>query len=159
MNSKFARWLREEQATLATAESLTGGQLAAFITKTPGASDYYLGGIIAYQDEIKIKELKVAAKLIQSHTAVSGEVAEAMAIGARKRFGADYAISTTGVAGPGSAYGQPAGTVWVAIAGPDFTQSLKLALKPDIRGLAARAQIQNLTVTSAIAAFERILCA
>jgi PncC family amidohydrolase len=156
---RFGTVLRANGTTLAVAESITAGNLAALICATAGASDYFLGGVIAYQDEVKIRELKVAKRLITRHTAVSSEVAAAMAIGAKVKFSSDYAISTTGVAGPGAAYGAPAGTVWVGIATPERVTTIPLALKAAKRGAAARVEIQNLAATSAIAAFERILCA
>ena len=107
--------LKRKKMTLATAESITGGGLGAAITSVPGASDVFLGGLITYSDQSKTKFLDIAKRILTKHTAVSEEVAIAMAQSARKQFGTDYAIATTGVAGPGKAYGQKVGTVWVAI--------------------------------------------
>jgi len=87
--------------TLVTAESCTGGLLAAGLTAVPGYSDVTLGGIVAYGNELKRSELGVSPELIERYGVVSAEVAEAMAKGARERLGADVAISITGVAGPG----------------------------------------------------------
>ena len=102
--------------TVAVAESLTGGGLGAAITEIAGSSEVFLGGITAYSDASKTKLLDVPKKLITKYTAVSEEVAKEMATSARNLFKTDYAISTTGVAGPGKAYGKSAGTVWLAIA-------------------------------------------
>ena len=92
--------LRDRKATLAIAESLTGGQLGQRITSVPGSSDYFVGGFLTYTDGMKTDLLGVEPELIAQHTAVSKEVATAMAAGARARSGADYAIATTGEAGP-----------------------------------------------------------
>lgn len=111
--------LRARGATLAVAESCTGGMLAERITSIPGSSGYFAGGFITYSNEMKQRALGVAAELIERHTAVSEEVARAMAEGARERSGATFAISTTGEAGPESNTGAPVGTVYVGFAGPD----------------------------------------
>jgi competence/damage-inducible protein CinA-like protein len=92
---------RDRGWTLATAESCTGGLVAAGLTAIPGSSEVVLGGIVSYGNEVKTGELGVPAELIEEHGAVSAEVAEAMARGARKRLGVDVAVSVTGVAGPG----------------------------------------------------------
>ncbi|MBP7275480.1 MAG: CinA family nicotinamide mononucleotide deamidase-related protein [Kiritimatiellae bacterium] len=106
-----------QSATLATAESCTGGGLGARITATPGASGWYLGGVIAYSNAVKVRELDVDELLLAAHGAVSEPVARAMADGARRRLGADYAIAITGIAGPaGGTYEKPVGLVWLALA-------------------------------------------
>jgi nicotinamide-nucleotide amidase len=92
---------REHGWSLATAESCTGGLLAAGLTAIPGATDVIVGGIVAYANEVKIEQLDVPPELIEEHGAVSAEVAEAMARGAREQLGVDVAVSVTGVAGPG----------------------------------------------------------
>lgn len=143
--------LKKSGSTLVVAESLTGGGLAHAVTSVPGSSDVFLGGFIAYSDTVKTALLSVPKRLLTKHTAVSEEVAVAMAQGAREATKATFAIATTGVAGPGSAYGQSAGTVWIAIASKKQTQTIALALAGD------REQVRNATITSAIAAFERIL--
>ena len=103
--------------TLATAESLSGGSVGAAVTATPGSSRYYLGGIVAYADEAKESLLGVDVETIRRHGAVSAEVAEAMAVGARSRFGADVAVSTTGIAGPeGGSAEKPVGLVFLSLA-------------------------------------------
>jgi len=143
--------LLKKKATLSVAESITGGGLAAAITEIAGSSSVFLGGVIAYADEIKINELKVDAKTLKKFTAVSEEVAKEMATGARKKFNTDYAIATTGVAGPGKAYGQKAGTVWIAIASKKEVFAIALALS------GSRDLIRHATIESALASFERIL--
>lgn len=143
--------LLKKKVTLSVAESITGGGLAAAITEVAGSSKVFLGGVIAYADEIKINELKVDAKTLKKFTAVSEEVAKEMAAGARKKFNTDYAIATTGVAGPGKAYGQKAGTVWIAIASKKEVFAIALALS------GSRDLIRHATIESALASFERIL--
>ncbi len=149
--SSVVKRLTKKKATLSVAESITGGGLAAVITEVAGSSKVFLGGVIAYADEIKINQLDVDAKTIKKFTAVSEEVAKEMAIGVRKKFNSDYAIATTGVAGPGKAYGQKAGTVWVAIASKKEVFAIALALS------GSRDLIRHATIESALASFERIL--
>lgn len=149
--SSVVKRLANKKATLSVAESITGGGLAAVITEVAGSSKVFLGGVIAYADEIKINQLDVDAKTLKKFTAVSEEVAKEMAIGVRKKFNSDYAIATTGVAGPGKAYGQKAGTVWVAIASKKEVFAIALALS------GSRDLIRHATIESALASFERIL--
>jgi nicotinamide-nucleotide amidase len=104
--------------TLAVAESLTGGMLAASLTGVPGASAVFRGGVAAYATDVKTTLLDVPDEAVRSVGVVSAEVAEAMAHGARRRLGSTYALSTTGVAGPDPQEGKPVGTVFVAVAGP-----------------------------------------
>jgi nicotinamide-nucleotide amidase len=125
--------------------------LASAITEVSGSSKVFVGGVIAYEDSIKISELKVDAKTLKRFTAVSEEVAKEMAIGALKKFKTDYAIATTGVAGPGKAYGQKAGTVWVALASKKEVFAIALSLS------GSRDLIRHATIESALASFERIL--
>jgi nicotinamide-nucleotide amidase len=110
--------LTETKRTLACAESCTGGLLANRITNVPGASRVFLAGLTTYSSAAKCALLGVDAALIERHGAVSREVAAAMAAGARRVTGADFALATTGEAGPASGSGQPVGTVFIALADP-----------------------------------------
>jgi len=143
--------LTKKKATLSVAESITGGGLASAITEISGSSKVFVGGVIAYDDAIKISELRVDAKTLKKFTAVSEDVAKEMATGALKKFKTDYAIATTGVAGPGKAYGQKAGTVWIAIASKKEVFAIALSLS------GSRDLIRHATIESALASFERIL--
>ncbi|MFO0864382.1 MAG: competence/damage-inducible protein A [Gemmataceae bacterium] len=107
------RLLVEKRMTLATAESITGGLVAHRISQIPGASDWLRGGIVAYDRSVKTAQLGVPAELIDRYTAVSAEVAQAMAIGVRERLGTDLGVSTTGYAGP---TGDPVGLTFVGLA-------------------------------------------
>ncbi|MEU8351251.1 MULTISPECIES: CinA family protein [Streptomyces] len=104
--------------TLAVAESLTGGLVAAELTAVPGASAVFRGGVTAYATELKHALLGVDAALLAERGAVDAEVAERMAGGVRRLLGADWGAATTGVAGPEPQDGRPVGTVYVAVAGP-----------------------------------------
>ena len=109
---------------LAVAESCTGGLIGARLTSVPGSSSYFLGGVIAYSNDLKKNLLNVPAVLLDSEGAVSGPVAEAMARGVIAATGAHYGISVTGVAGPdGGTLEKPVGTVWVGVALPSGTTS------------------------------------
>jgi competence/damage-inducible protein CinA-like protein len=111
------RLLAQHRRSLATAESITAGLVAHRIAQVPGASDWFRGGIVAYDNQWKTNHLGVPAELIERHGAVSREVAEAMATGCRTRYGTDLAVSTTGLAGPGSGgEDKPVGTVYVGFA-------------------------------------------
>src|ERR1019366_5632806 len=113
----IVRLLTERNLTLATAESCTGGFIANQITNVPGASRIFRGGIVAYSNGVKQKFLGVRAGTLARHGAVSEAVAREMAEGARKKFGADFAIAVTGIAGPGGGTkSKPVGTVFIALA-------------------------------------------
>lgn len=116
-------WLHgRNDVTLVTAESLTGGGVSAALTAIPGTSSYFLGGIVAYCNPAKASLLHVPQEILDRVGAVSAECAEAMANGVREVFGATFAVSTTGIAGPGGATARkPVGLVYVALAGPDGT--------------------------------------
>ena len=137
--------------TLATAESLTGGRLAALLTAVPGASRVYVGGVVAYGSSVKQDLLEVSDAVLARHGVVSPECARAMAEGVRHRLGATYAISTTGVAGPDPQEGEPVGTVFVGIAGPGDVTALALELAGD------RSTIQDRTCAEALAGFAGVL--
>jgi PncC family amidohydrolase len=105
--------------TLATAESCTGGMVAARLTSVAGSSDVFTGAVVSYADDVKVSELGVPEELIRAHGAVSPEVARAMAQGARERLGVDVAVSVTGIAGPGGATTEkPVGLVYTHAVGP-----------------------------------------
>jgi nicotinamide-nucleotide amidase len=105
-------------ATVATAESLTGGLVAAAFTSRPGASNVFRGGVVAYAADLKAALLGVSSEALARHGPVHPATAEAMAVGARDRLGADYGLATTGVAGPEAHGDQPVGTVDVCCVGP-----------------------------------------
>jgi nicotinamide-nucleotide amidase len=112
------RLLARKKKTLALAESCTGGFIAHKITNIPGASEIFLGGIVAYSNGVKEKFLGVRPETLKMHGAVSEAVAREMAIGARKKFGADFAVAVTGIAGPtGGTKAKPVGTVFISVAG------------------------------------------
>lgn len=103
--------------SLSTAESCTGGALAAAITAVPGCSAYYKGGVVAYSNEVKMALLGVRRETLEEHGAVSRETVVEMARGAMKRLKTDAAIATSGIAGPGGGTPEkPVGTVWIAVA-------------------------------------------
>jgi nicotinamide-nucleotide amidase len=116
--------LRKEHSTLSVAESCTGGLLAERVTSVPGSSDYFLGGLVTYTKRMKTALLGVSEALLETVGAVSRETAEAMADGARRVTGSTYALSVTGVAGPGQGgESAPVGTVYVALAGPNGSRA------------------------------------
>lgn len=122
MQELVHRILTERRQTLATAESCTGGVIASRFTAMPGASAYFLCGVVSYSNEAKIRVLGVDADTIARYGAVSEQVARQMAEGVRRVAGADYAIATTGIAGPtGGSAEKPVGTVWIAVATPAGT--------------------------------------
>lgn len=147
----LGRLLAEAGFTIAVAESCTGGLLGAVLTATPGSSAYVRGGIIAYADDVKADHLGVGRHLLATHGAVSPEVAESMATGARERFEATIGLGITGVAGPDASEQKPAGLVFVAIATPLSTRVIRL--DRDLGREANRAQ----AVHSAIALCEQAL--
>jgi len=144
--------LREHGLTLAVAESCTGGLLGARLTERPGSSDYFLGGVISYADEVKIGLLDVPAGLLARHGAVSEEVAGAMAAGARAATGSDYALAVSGVAGPdGGTPEKPVGLVYVACDGPRRTTVVRGLYPGD------RASVRDYSVSTALHLLRREL--
>ncbi len=116
------RLLTESHSSLATAESCTGGSIASRLTAFSGASCYFKGGIVAYSNEVKEKTLGVTHETLEAFGAVSEQTVRQMAEGARRRLGTDYAIATSGIAGPtGGTPEKPVGTVWIAVSGPHGT--------------------------------------
>jgi nicotinamide-nucleotide amidase len=124
LEAVVGQMLRQNRATVAVAESLTGGMLGERFTSVPGSSEYFAGGFITYTNAMKIELLGVPAEVLEEHGAVSKETAEAMAAGARRRANSTYALAVTGVAGPdGGGEAAPVGTVYVAIADGAGVQS------------------------------------
>lgn len=121
--------LLETGKTLATAESCTGGLVAARITDVPGCSAIFYGGCVTYTNEIKQKLLGVRTETLNAYTEVSAQTACEMAQGTRERLGTDIGVSTTGFAGPGGGTAEnPAGTVYIALSTADGTQAWRLSL-------------------------------
>jgi nicotinamide-nucleotide amidase len=132
---------------IATAESLTGGALGDLLSAAAGASRTYLGGVVSYATEVKQRLLQVSEATVDEHGVVSAECAAEMAVGVRALFRADYAVSTTGVAGPTEMEGKPVGTVFVGVAGPDGVRTVDLHLdggRPEIRSVSCREAVQAL---------------
>lgn len=141
------RLLAESNGTVAVAESLTGGMVAAELTAVPGASKSFRGSVTAYATELKHLVLGVDAGLLEAEGAVNPQVAEEMAAGVRRVLGASWGISTTGVAGPDPQDGQPVGTVFIAVAGPGVRKTARLRLKgsrAEIRRESARTVLELL---------------
>ncbi|MEV4616363.1 CinA family protein [Kitasatospora sp. NPDC049258] len=136
--------LRARGATLAVAESLTGGLLAAELVAVPGASLTFRGSVTAYATDLKASVLGVDEGLLAVHGAVHPVVARQMAEGVRRLLGADYALATTGVAGPDPQDGQPVGAVHLALAGPAGTRVASPLLSGD------RATIRQASVTASL---------
>jgi nicotinamide-nucleotide amidase len=146
----------EERLTIAAAESCTGGLVAARLTSVPGSSAVFAGGIVAYDDRIKREQLGVPAETLQRHGAVSAETAAAMVSGAREAFGADVAISVTGVAGPGGGTPQkPVGLVYLNAAGPAGEQAVQLHLPGDRDAVRRRAAASALHLVRRLLAQSR----
>jgi nicotinamide-nucleotide amidase len=144
------RLLSAAGATLACAESLTGGLLSARLTSVPGASAVVLGGVVAYATAAKGAQLGVPPDVLARDGAVSATAARAMASGVRERFGATYGLALTGVAGPGEQEGRPPGTVHVAMVGPGVARDVALLLPGDrerVRTYAAVAAVDLLRRT------------
>jgi len=121
--------LRKNNRTVATAESCTGGYIAHRLTSVPGSSDYYIGSLVAYANAVKHEHLQIPESLIAQHGAVSEPVVQLMAQRVREFLKSDYAIATSGIAGPGGGTDEkPVGTVWMAVAGPSGVQSRMLRL-------------------------------
>lgn len=145
--------LAAREETVATAESLTGGLLVATIVEVPGASDVVAGGVVAYTPQAKAEVLGVDAELLADCGTVDPDVAVQMAERARALFGSDWALSATGVAGPGPHEGHPAGTVHVGVAGAARAWSFPLALDGD------RAAVRQGSVEAAISTLTEVISA
>jgi nicotinamide-nucleotide amidase len=128
----IGRILREREETVSTAESCTGGHIAHTITSIAGSSDYFLGGIIPYQNEIKVEQLGVKVDTIAHYGAVSEECVKEMARNVREKFRTTYGLASSGIAGPGGGTpDKPVGTVWIALSDGVQTVAKKLALSKD----------------------------
>jgi nicotinamide-nucleotide amidase len=137
--------LRERSLMIATAESCTGGLVAGRLTDVPGASAVFLGGIVAYSNDVKAAELDVPQETLREHGAVSAETAEAMARGARARLGADVAVSVTGVAGPdGGTAEKPVGLVFLHASGPTGDLARRLDVPGDRETVRLRSTVAAL---------------
>lgn len=145
---QLAAALLARKQTLATAESCTGGLVGAALTNLPGSSAWYLGGVVAYANELKIRLLGVPAEILAAHGAVSLETARAMAQGARAAAAADFAVSITGIAGPaGGTPEKPVGLVFIGVAAPHGTATFKhhfSGSRAEIRQAATEAALRHL---------------
>lgn len=127
LSREIQQYLYESGLTLGTAESCTGGRIAEAIISVPGASAYFKGGIISYTNDVKENVLGVDSQLLEEKTAVCEDVAIAMVKGAIKTLNVDFAISTTGVAGPGGGtHDIPVGTIWIACGNKENIVTMKL---------------------------------
>lgn len=147
MASVVGGLLRRAGATLSTAESCTGGMVGEMITAVPGSSEYYTGGIVAYANQVKMQLLGVSEQMLVEHGAVSEPVAMQMAVGARERFNTTWAVSITGVAGPGGGTeAKPVGLVYVGLAGKDCRLVERLMI-PGLRDIVRlRASLNALNI-------------
>jgi nicotinamide-nucleotide amidase len=153
VDDQVAELLLARGLSVAVAESCTGGLLAARLTERPGSSAYLLGGIVAYSNAVKESLVGVPAALLETHGAVSAEVAVALADGARARLGADVGIGVTGIAGPdGGSEEKPVGLVWVAVSGPDGARLVRQMRLPG-----GRADIRDRSTTLALHLLRRLL--
>ncbi|EHN12025.1 Competence/damage-inducible protein CinA [Patulibacter medicamentivorans] len=145
--------LRERGWTVATAESCTGGLVAGRLTDRAGSSEVMAGGVVAYADEVKRRALGVDGALLAEHGAVSAPVAQAMAVGALDRIGADVAVATTGIAGPGGgSEAKPVGTIFLAVAARDGASLVR-----HVRIPGDRFAIRDRTTTAALHLLRRLL--
>lgn len=116
IEEKIGECLKDKGMTLSTAESCTGGGIAALITSVPGSSSYFKGGIVAYSNEVKINLLHVSPQTLEKHGAVSRETVIEMAKGAMEALKTECAVATSGIAGPGGGtLEKPVGTIWMAV--------------------------------------------
>ena len=146
--------LTERGLTLSTAESCTGGNLARLLTAQAGASTYFMGGVVAYSNEVKENILGVKHSTLETHGAVSEETVREMAEGVRTRLGTDLAIATTGIAGPdGGTSEKPVGTVWIAVADARHTEAKLLQF-----GANRRQQNIDRSTNQAYAMLIRLIC-
>jgi nicotinamide-nucleotide amidase len=143
---------REQGLTIGAAESCTGGLVAARLTSVPGSSEVFVGGLVAYDDRLKLDGLNVPAEVLERYGAVSAETAAAMASGGRSALGADVGVSVTGVAGPGGGTPQkPVGLVFIHAESPDASHGVELRLPGD------RDAVRRRAAASALHLLRRLL--
>ena len=132
MEEVIASLLTDRGETVSTAESCTGGLVARRLTELPGSSKFFMEGAVTYSNEAKVRTLGISQGTLDKYGAVSGETAEAMAVGIRNRTGTDYAISVTGIAGPdGGSEEKPVGTVWFGLADRNEVMTKKVLFPGD----------------------------
>ena len=152
LEGALGKVLKKNNLTLSVAESCTGGEIAHLVTTVPGSSSYFLGSVTSYAVKVKEKVLGVAPETIEGYGVVSSETAMEMAAGVRKLMGSDYAVSTTGFAGPGGGDGRfPEGTVWIGVATPNGVFSEKFCYKND-----RRRNIQRFAATALFVLLKQI---
>jgi nicotinamide-nucleotide amidase len=147
---------RARGLTLATAESITGGLVGARLTSVPGSSGVFVGGVVAYSNELKRSQLGVPAETLEAHGAVSPETAAAMAAGARERLGADVAVSVTGIAGPGGGTpDKPVGLVYLHAEAPDASRGIEFDFPGDRETVRIRSAVSALHLVRRVLAQSR----
>jgi len=152
VDDQVASMLTERELTIGVAESCTGGLLAARMTERPGSSRYLVGGLVVYANEAKTQLAGVEPELIERHGAVSGEVAQALAAGARRRLGADIGVAVTGIAGPdGGTEDKPVGLVWLCAQGPEGALTRRVQLP------GSRQDVRDRSTTVAMHLLRRLL--
>ncbi len=135
LSTEIGKLLLKTGQTVSAAESCTGGMISEIMTSVPGCSAYYLGSVTSYAIPVKEKVLGVPSDAIENFGVVSGEVAAAMAEGVRRLTGSDYAVATTGVAGPGGGTSdKPVGLVWIGVATKNGTKTAAFSCRGDRRG-------------------------
>jgi len=145
LEERLAAALSDQGLTLATAESCTGGGLSRLLTEIPGASAFFIGGIIAYHNDVKMQLLNVPPEILTRHGAVSSETAIAMAEEVRSRFKADLGVSITGIAGPsGGSAEKPVGLVYIAVS------NLQQTCVKEHRFPGDRSQVRESAITAAL---------
>ncbi len=150
--------LQSKQSTLAVAESCTGGGLGAMLTAVPGSSDYFWGGVIAYDNRIKERVLGVDPEALASYGAVSPEVAQQMAVGVRDRLGTTWGLSITGIAGPGGGTdAKPVGLVYIGLAGPGGAVAAGISGEYRFGGGRGREWVRHLSACTALDQLRRML--
>lgn len=145
LEERLAAALSDRELTLATAESCTAGGLSRLLTEIPGASAFFIGGVIAYHNDVKLQLLDVPRETLTHHGAVSSQTAIAMAEGGRSRFKTDFCVSITGIAGPGGGSAdKPVGLVYIAVASPQRTHVEEHRFPGD------RSQVREGAITAAL---------